>query len=559
VQDETLPQPERDKILAMADTLELNEYECDRYWRLAKSQGDREKLSSIVGKIFMTRDIESAAKEFYIMECESLLDSILYLFRARKSQNLNELGRRSIRSITDGLMGRVRGDIWDGIGVALMKVLVRFIETMCDANKSVEKRHLTEKLILRVTESLFYIFYGADQFRVNLTEAKQMISCIHELSERCNKPISDITHWHYPMFSSLVVMQLTLARALRPHTMEDPVAPIRLEDLRAEMIWNCTMAHGFCSLVFSVFYDSTKVEDLDLKRLLDGASRMRAFCYTRRCILPLLQCVSSFRAELQLDLVHTLSEFLQNILVMLNTRFGMSPDHAECLHHRSAYRELEVYKRNQGMPGDAMPFQMVDVLDDVLDLVYAVGRAYPSFADKFWNALNETDPPRPSKILFNTTRHNIADDSMRPALTRFFIGFSGGGRNIMATKGIFNYNCTRTGEYNWHSMFGFIEYACNDMAAIEKDETLHMSEKLDLFLAYEEKLLPFMEFICTATQAQGAADMFVEIYRPIESLFRLVLLGISFRGIFYTVIPFNAALISCYQFRYSFPCDRSAC
>lgn len=542
----------------MADKYNFSEYECERYWEQAKNAGDREKLSSILGKNFAPRDYETVAKEFYHMECECLLDSILFLFRALKNQGLNDLSRERCLVIAKKLMKRGdSGSRSKGIAMSLMNVLMLFIDTISpqsdSTSRSDERRMLAEGLILRVAESLFYIFsctdlYSTSERNTRLREyvehvecVKRLVECINTMSARCNEQY--MNYWQYALYSALVVIQLALVRAIRP--VDNDIDLWR--DQRIQIIlmntfdfdpkknsvatpWPCRLAQGFCNLAYSLLLEAIDMEEVDLGHLLDRASNLRAFCYTRRCILSLLQCVSLFKAELQLDLMDTLSEFIKSILKMLNSKFqmtggkhGRSKYWPVCLHPRSKFKTLEEFKRNEGVSAFKGPFEMSDCLDDVLDLAGAVGCAYPSFASEFWK---NSEPPLPSKLIFNTTKGHIADDSMLPSLYRFLIGFSGGGRNRVATEGIFYFYRTRLGaENNWDRLFGLIGFAYEDIYKKIADPTKDEHWKEYELLGWVERLNPIMKFISASIQAKDAAEKLSNL-DPIQKLFSLLTVAI---------------------------------
>jgi hypothetical protein len=352
----------------MSEHFQLDERECERYVKQAMNHDETQHLGTILGYQFspLQSDLGTIATEFYYMDCDSLLDSILFLFRARKNDRLNDLNRQSIIMITNQMLKQK-------IGPILMNILCKFAEILCDRNEIyTAQRHMTAKrYIVRVARCLFYVFYNTLLVE---DEVRRLLACVRELSNRCKTPISDQndgikSQWQYQLFAALVVVQVTQMRALQHDTplfrrdvneapgvgldpghdesWDNPLAfdPVRLEDpdfkapksmgsdgpdflapramdSDGPSIWDCRLARGLCSLVYAVLCDGEDSTDnsAHMKRLLDAAANTRAFSYLRICMVPFLQSSSCLDIELQLDLTEALCGFVQRILEILNSR-----------------------------------------------------------------------------------------------------------------------------------------------------------------------------------------------------------------------------------------------
>ena len=193
-------------ICKMRDELQLDEDECSRYWLQAKNSKDVHKLGKLVRKTF-GNDYDEIAREFYILECQVLLDSIYYLFRARRDELLNELKKRSIMIITNRLLVA-------GIASNLLDIVSQFASLLKDDNCPVEKTSLVERFIEEVAKCLFVIFY---ETQITPEEAKKLLLCIKDVSDifgpyRGSRPLQQ--SWPRPVISTMLILQLTQIRAL---------------------------------------------------------------------------------------------------------------------------------------------------------------------------------------------------------------------------------------------------------------------------------------------------------------------------------------------------------
>ena len=159
-------------IVNLVDGLELPSEVAYKCWERGNNAPDVTKLEVLISQRFKKGDVAEAAKEFYMLDCQGLLDTIYFLFKARY-ESLNDLKKRSIMIITNRLLK-------DGIASNLMEIILHFAKVLDEPEKPPAKRQVAQRFIIDVAKCLFFIFY---ETKILVQEAEKLLECLEKTSD----------------------------------------------------------------------------------------------------------------------------------------------------------------------------------------------------------------------------------------------------------------------------------------------------------------------------------------------------------------------------------------
>lgn len=397
-----------DAIYRMSDELEIDLAESGRYWIQAKKKSDTVKLGKLIGKN-LGNDYDMIAREFYMLDCQGLLDSVYYLFRARSDHYLNDLKKRSVMVITNRLLTMTPNPIAEN----LMNIMQNFAKLINPLNEDIpsEKRRLVEGFIGDIAKCLFFIFY---ETQILPSEAVALLECIKSISSESFGHFSvSRDSWPNPVISSLIILELTQVRALNlrvapsdalpffdrgfnhpPYGKDDdqPAGAMAGHDLTSDLVktWKARLVRGFSCLAYAGFlqvrmeYMEGRARDKafsNMCTLLKEASVTRAFSYIRTCMIPFLQ--TSFERPADQELKRYLIEVLADFIFLMVMAIDGNEE-AKFIHEnddnmpsfllsRSGLQEQYDFERNQAHDERACPLGMHDCFDDIVEMVGAMG------------------------------------------------------------------------------------------------------------------------------------------------------------------------------------------
>ena len=552
-----LGERDRTTIAGIVDGLELPADVAYHCWERANNASDVIKLEELTSQRFKKGDIAETAREFYLLDCQGLLDTVYFLFKARY-ESLNDLKKRSIMIITNRLLK-------DGIALNLMEIILHFAKVLDEHERPPEKRQIAQRFIVDVAKCLFFMFY---ETKILVPETEKLLECLEKTSDLLGNFHGKVSQsWQQPVLATLIILQITQTRALTrvidgmefdrevnmpPYYKEEDsnlLNQSHIKDKFMKKAWSCRLARGYSCLVYALFMQIA-VEDGEpfesLSFYLQEASKLRSFSYVRTCMIPFLQndyCDEKFRELLMASLSDFL--FLVSRLFTLNNegQFISGDGKHELppfLISRTRFEEEESWKITQAEDDKAgsIPLGMVDCFDDVIQMYAVMGSAYPAFASLFWDETFTRHVPFTNKAV----KDKIAvDSSLFVPILRFLTGIAGGGRNIPAAKATFNYvhkyvclGDSRGQLGGWQVIFKIIDDISRELGSVivsaqnplfyggrssAQNDPAEIAETAALNNAY---LVAVMELICCTVQDPESAERLYSI-NPIDKLFALLL------------------------------------
>lgn len=373
------------------------------------------------------------------------LAGLLHLFKARsadlwnsseRNQVLQETNALLLNGIVSQLVGELRSDTDAATSAtaapsaALNQFGWGFPQQQSMQQQSMQQQQqqqastLPDLNILRVkAEILFFICY---QTQIESGELTQLVALVKGLSNKLVKSddFQSAPHldWQAPLFTLLVILQLTLVCALQQTTYllsrHTDYSQMSVEDVEVgnnlpqragdrhhmdDNDWLCAGAKGFCCMAFAVLrqpeVDMDNLPAADVEWFLHEASRLRAYSYIRLCVLPVIQCATLQNKSTGLFYMSVLCELMENMAkIYCMTHYKQSYNNNESdfpyvffpptqqfyLDNQAFFRK-KLQQSGLPIPRHLLDHPSpVDSLEDVMALFGAICDMRPEFSYIFW-------------------------------------------------------------------------------------------------------------------------------------------------------------------------------
>ena len=434
-----------------------------------------------------------------------MLETLLVLLQQRNNAATQDMTFRPyIMQTTNRL---IRDGLASNCLDAISKHLSALQSTGTTSAKSgtFNKRALLQKTISLLSEALFFIFYST---QILPAEERALVAQIRTISSMlAESQEGQVTEWRASFFPVLVTLQLAHLGALNqtstlfqrnvdsspfysPSDREPgndlPQVPGSHEGM--DQPWTCGMARGFCCLAYAVLrqpsVETGECPRSDVLWFLRQAAALRAYSYTRLCILPVLQTFYYDRHEMLSFMVSLLYELFENLVHMFSMPMYQLHSRGQTLEllpffplsqaqfSRDQAFAIQAKKHHLGVVdvlGDE--FSLSDCLDDVMLLLGVLCAARPSFADIFW--LGEGHHP----FIGRAVEFVTIDASLIASAARMLAGTAlashmvhgslssinqGSFKNSTSTFGFIKVHIPR--KFDWSFIFNCIEHYASQLA-----------------------------------------------------------------------------------------------
>lgn len=402
--------------------------------------------------------------------------------------------------------------IRDGLATNCLEAISKHLTTLQSTgvvntrNGAFNKRALLQKTISLLSEAIFFIFYST---QILLSEERALVSQIRSISGLlAESPEGQVTEWRASLFPVLVTLQLSHLGALNQTSVlfqrtidtapyyyppdrepgnELTQVPGNREGM--DQPWTCGLARGFCCLAYAVLrqpsVETGECPRADVLWFLRQAAALRAYSYTRLCILPVLQTFYYDRHEMLSFMVSLLYELFENLVHIFSMPMYQLHSRGQTLEllpffplsqaqfSKDQMFAIQAKKHELGVMdvlGDE--FNLSDCLDDVMLLLGVLCAARPSFADIFWQG----DGHHP--FIGRVVEFVTIDSSLIASVARMLAGTAlaahmargslsslnpGSFKNSMSAFGFIKVHVPR--RFDWSFIFGCIEQYAHQLSS----------------------------------------------------------------------------------------------